>query len=74
MRAWRPRTGTPCRGPALNASVTAAKEKRGESGEGATVHDIRPRKKSLAKKPAAKKTATKKTTASKRTAEKRSAS
>ncbi|MEW1893680.1 Ku protein [Streptomyces sp. NPDC085659] len=50
---------------ALNASVTAAKEKRGESGEDAIVHEIRPRKKSPAKKPAAKKTATKKTTASK---------
>ncbi|MCX4444892.1 Ku protein [Streptomyces sp. NPDC058369] len=48
---------------ALNASVTAAKEKRGESGEDATVHDIRPRKKSPAKKPAAKKAAAKKTTA-----------
>ncbi|TXS04944.1 Ku protein [Streptomyces sp. col6] len=58
---------------ALNASVTAAKEKRGESGEDATVHDIRPRKKSTAKKPAAKKTATKKSRASK-PAKKRSAS
>lgn len=49
---------------ALNASVAAAKEKRGESGEDATVHEIRPRKKSPPKKPAAnKKTAAKKTTA-----------
>ncbi|MFD5786748.1 Ku protein [Streptomyces sp. NPDC127037] len=59
---------------ALNASVTAAREGRGESSENATVHDIRPRKKSPAKKPAAKKTAAKKTTASKKTAKKRSAS
>ncbi|MFG2564698.1 Ku protein [Streptomyces sp. NPDC048567] len=58
---------------ALNASVAAAREGRGESGEDATVHDIRPRKKSPAKKPAAKKTATKKTTASK-APKKRSAS
>ncbi|MYX67183.1 Ku protein [Streptomyces sp. SID8373] len=58
---------------ALNASVAAAREGRGESGEDATVHDIRPRKKSSAKKPAAKKTATKKTTASK-APKKRSAS
>ncbi|MEV5605762.1 Ku protein [Streptomyces sp. NPDC052299] len=58
---------------ALNASVTAAKEKRGESGEDATVHEIRPRKKSPAKKPPAKKTTAKKTASSK-TAKKRSAS
>lgn len=58
---------------ALNASVTAAKEKRGESGEDATVHDIRPRKKTPMKKPAAKKATTKKTTPSK-SAKKRSAS
>ncbi|MYS36773.1 Ku protein [Streptomyces sp. KhCrAH-43] len=58
---------------ALNASVAAAREGRGESGEDATVHDIRPRKKSAAKKPAVKKAATKKTTASK-ALKKRSAS
>ncbi|MGZ2361950.1 Ku protein [Streptomyces sp. 372A] len=58
---------------ALNASVAAAREGRRESGEDATVHDIRPRKKSPAKKTAAKKTATKETTASKPT-KKRSAS
>ncbi|MYS34231.1 Ku protein [Streptomyces sp. KhCrAH-43] len=59
---------------ALNASVAAAREGRGESGEDATVHEIRPRKKSPAKMPAAKKATAKKTTASKRTAKKRSAS
>ncbi|MFG2569210.1 Ku protein [Streptomyces sp. NPDC048567] len=58
---------------ALNASVTAAKEKRGENGEDATVHEIRPRKKSPAKKPAAKKSTAKKTASSK-TTKKRSAS
>ncbi|SEB66322.1 DNA end-binding protein Ku [Streptomyces sp. 2131.1] len=58
---------------ALNASVTAAKEKRGESSEAATVHEIRPRKKSPTKKPAAEKTTAKKTSAS-RPAKKRSAS
>ncbi|MEW1691297.1 Ku protein [Streptomyces sp. NPDC091265] len=55
---------------ALNASVAAAKEGRGEQGENATVHEIRPRKKSTAKKTAAKK----KTTAKKSSARKRSAS
>lgn len=49
---------------ALYASVTAAKEKRGESSEAATVHEIRPRKKSPTKKPAAEKTTAKKTSAS----------
>ncbi|MFD5728952.1 Ku protein [Streptomyces sp. NPDC058368] len=58
---------------ALNASVAAAREGRGESGEDASVHEIRPRKKSPAKKPAAKKTTAKKTTPSK-SAKKRSAS
>ncbi|MEU0163587.1 Ku protein [Streptomyces sp. NPDC006261] len=73
---------------ALNASVAAAKESRGEDGGGeATVHDMRPSKKATAKKTApakkatarkggAKKTATAKKTpaGSKRTARKRSAS
>ncbi|MEE1735498.1 Ku protein [Streptomyces sp. BE147] len=73
---------------ALNASVKAAKEGRGEdSDEHATVHEMRPRKKTTAKKPAptkkitSKKTSTRKTAAGKKastgrkaTAKKRSAS
>ncbi|MFF7492822.1 non-homologous end joining protein Ku [Streptomyces rubiginosohelvolus] len=64
---------------ALNASVKAAKESRGEDGEGATVHEMRPSKKTT-KETTAKKTATskgtaaKKTTASKKTAGKKAAS
>lgn len=50
---------------ALNASVQAAKEGRGEQGEDATVHEMKPRKKTAAKKTPAKKTAAKKTTAKK---------
>lgn len=59
---------------ALNASVQAAKEGRGEQGGDATVHEMKPRKKTAAKKPAAKKTAAgkgggaRKTAAKKRTA------
>lgn len=73
---------------ALNASVEAAKESRGEDGGGeATVHEMRPRKKTPAKRTASsgtsatgrktgagKTTAAKKTTGAKRTARKRSAS
>ncbi|WP_328886160.1 non-homologous end joining protein Ku [Streptomyces sp. NBC_00316] len=57
---------------ALNASVKQAKEARGESGEHATVHEMKPRKKAAkktVKKVAAKKTTTKKTaTAAKKSA------
>ncbi|MFF5881021.1 Ku protein [Streptomyces californicus] len=64
---------------ALNASVKAAKESRGEDGENATVHEMRPSKKTPRKKAPAKKTAaSKKSTASqpakKTAAKKRSAS
>ncbi|MFJ9195458.1 non-homologous end joining protein Ku [Streptomyces globisporus] len=64
---------------ALNASVKAAKESRGENGEDATVHEMRPSKKTsrktTAKKTASSKgTAAKKTTASKKTAGKKAAS
>ncbi|WP_406384958.1 Ku protein [Streptomyces sp. NBC_01618] len=68
---------------ALNASVKAAKEARGEHGEDATVHEMRPSKKTSAKektvpakKTTAKKTtaAAKKSTARKPAAKKRSAS
>ncbi|WP_327328102.1 Ku protein [Streptomyces sp. NBC_01210] len=60
---------------ALNASVQAAKESRGESGDHATVHDMpkkRAAKKAAATKStaAAKKTATKKATAKKNTGRK----
>ncbi|PVC80753.1 Ku protein [Streptomyces sp. CS090A] len=59
---------------ALNASVKAAKESRGEGGEDATVHEMRPSKKTPQKKTPAKKTATsKKSTASKRTTKKTAA-
>ncbi|MFK0187881.1 Ku protein [Streptomyces rubiginosohelvolus] len=69
---------------ALNASVKAAEESRGEDGEDATVHEMRPSKKTARKAPS-KKTATsnpavaKKTTgrsssASKKTAGKKAAS
>ncbi|MFE9855630.1 Ku protein [Streptomyces sp. NPDC005780] len=44
---------------ALNASVQKAKESRGE-GDDATVHEMKPRKKTAAKKAPAKKTAAKK--------------
>ncbi|MER7660180.1 Ku protein [Streptomyces sp. NPDC096193] len=57
---------------ALNASVQAAKESRGESGEHATVHDMPRSKKRAAKKTAAKKTAAKKATAKKAAAKKTS--
>ncbi|MET8732138.1 hypothetical protein ABZV81_33935 [Streptomyces parvus] len=64
---------------ALNASVKAAEESRGEDGEDATVHEMRPSKKTT-RKTTTKKTATskstalKKTTASKKTAGKKAAS
>lgn len=48
---------------ALNASVAAAKESRGEHGEDATVHKMRPSKKTARKAPA-KKMAAKKRSAS----------
>ncbi|WP_371799432.1 Ku protein [Streptomyces sp. NBC_01707] len=61
---------------ALNASVQRAKESRGETGEHATVHEMKPRKKMAAKKTAkkapAKRSAAKKTT-TKKTAAKKSA-
>ncbi|MFF0290051.1 Ku protein [Streptomyces sp. NPDC005262] len=54
---------------ALAASVQRAKESRGETGEDATVHEMKPRKKAAAKKTAkrapAKKAAAKKATAKK---------
>ncbi|MFD4224674.1 non-homologous end joining protein Ku [Streptomyces griseus] len=55
---------------ALNASVAAAKESRGEDGEDATVHEMRPSKKTARKTPAKKTAASKKTTASKKPAKK----
>ncbi|MEU2826419.1 Ku protein [Streptomyces bacillaris] len=59
---------------ALNASVKAAKESRGGDGEDATVHEMRPSKKSPRKKTPAKKTAaSKKSTASKKPATKTAA-
>ncbi|MCX4524048.1 Ku protein [Streptomyces anulatus] len=51
---------------ALNASVAAAKESRGEHGENATVHEMRPSKKTARKAPA-KKTAASKSAAAKKT-------
>ncbi|MEU5370558.1 Ku protein [Streptomyces sp. NPDC005951] len=51
---------------ALNASVEAAKESRGEDGEDATVHEMRPSKKTIRKTPAKKTAASKKSTASKK--------
>ncbi|WP_097867725.1 non-homologous end joining protein Ku [Streptomyces sp. rh34] len=51
---------------ALNASVAAAKESRGEHGEDATVHEMRPSKKTARKAPA-KKTASSKSAAAKKT-------
>ncbi|MDX3488322.1 Ku protein [Streptomyces sp. ID05-18] len=51
---------------ALNASVKAAKESRGEHGEDATVHEMRPSKKAARKAPA-KKTASSKSAAAKKT-------
>ncbi|MFF3788119.1 Ku protein [Streptomyces sp. NPDC001933] len=63
---------------ALNASVKAARESRGEHGQDqdATVHAMQPRKKTAAKKkaaPARKTTAAKKTTAKKTTTKKTAA-
>ncbi|MFE7268575.1 Ku protein, partial [Streptomyces sp. NPDC057592] len=60
---------------ALNASVNAARESRGEhSGQDATVHTMQPREKTTAKKvaPARETTAAKKRTA-KKTATKKAA-
>ncbi|MFD5694393.1 non-homologous end joining protein Ku [Streptomyces rubiginosohelvolus] len=57
---------------ALNASVKAAEESRGERGEDATVHEMRPSKKT-SRKSTAKKTATSKGTAAKKTASKKTA-
>ncbi|RST20999.1 Ku protein [Streptomyces sp. WAC04770] len=60
---------------ALNASVKAARESRGEGRGGATVHEMRPAKKTAGKAPAKKTAASKKSAASKKTAaKKRSAS
>ncbi|MEU3879637.1 MULTISPECIES: Ku protein [Streptomyces] len=60
---------------ALNASVKAARESRGEDGQDATVHEMRPSKKTTRKAPAKKTAASKKSAASKKTAaKKRSAS
>ncbi len=58
---------------ALNASVAAAKESREGDGEDATVHEMRPSKKTTRKTPAKKTAASKKSTASKKTAKKSSA-
>ncbi|MGW1154821.1 non-homologous end joining protein Ku [Streptomyces rubiginosohelvolus] len=58
---------------ALNASVKAAEESRGEHGEDATVHEMRPSKKTP-RKTTAKKTATSKSSAAKKTAGKKAAS
>lgn len=58
---------------ALDASVKKARESRGETGEGATVHEMKPRGKTAAKKAPAKKAAPKKSTAKKTAAKRRSA-
>ncbi|MEU5326961.1 non-homologous end joining protein Ku [Streptomyces parvus] len=58
---------------ALNASVEAAKEFRGEDGADATVHEMRPPKKAARKAPSKKAAASKKSTASKRTTKKTAA-
>ncbi|MGW6463602.1 non-homologous end joining protein Ku [Streptomyces rubiginosohelvolus] len=55
---------------ALNASVKAAKDSRGEDGEDATVHEMRPSKKTARKTPPKKAAASKKSTASKKPAKK----
>ncbi|MFB8020777.1 Ku protein [Streptomyces rubiginosohelvolus] len=55
---------------ALNASVKAAEESRGERGEDATVHEMRPSKKT-SRKSTAKKTATSKGTVAKKAASKK---
>ncbi|MEI7029288.1 Ku protein, partial [Streptomyces pratensis] len=64
---------------ALNASVKAAKKTRGEDGKDATVHEMRPSKKTARKPPAKKAVASKKSTEPKKptkkpAAKKRSAS
>lgn len=61
---------------ALNASVKAARESRGEDGQDATVHEMRPSKKTARKAPAKETAASKKSAASKKktAAKKRSAS
>ncbi|MEU8625656.1 Ku protein [Streptomyces sp. NPDC048669] len=59
---------------ALNASVEAAKENRGQEEDGdATVHTMRPRKKSTVKKTPAKRAPAKKSTAKRATAKKSTA-
>ncbi|MDW4903379.1 Ku protein [Streptomyces californicus] len=58
---------------ALNASVKAARESRGEDGQDATVHEMRPSKKTPAKTPAKKRAASKKSTASTKPAKKTAA-
>ncbi|MFE8978739.1 Ku protein [Streptomyces cyaneofuscatus] len=58
---------------ALNASVKAARESRGEDGEDATVHEMRPSRKTARKAPAKKTAASKKSTASKKPAKKTAA-
>lgn len=59
---------------ALDASVKKARESRGETGEDATVHEMKPRRKTAAKKTPAKKAAPKRSTAKKTAAKRRSAS
>ncbi|MDX2674785.1 MULTISPECIES: non-homologous end joining protein Ku [Streptomyces] len=61
---------------ALNASVKAAKESRGDRGEDvedATVHEMRPTKKTARKTPAKKTAASKKSAAAKKTAKRTAA-
>ncbi|WP_334664199.1 Ku protein [Streptomyces cyaneofuscatus] len=58
---------------ALNASVKAAKESRGEDGEDAAVHEMRPSRKTARKAPAKKTALSKKSTASKKPAKKTAA-
>ncbi|MGA5474235.1 Ku protein [Streptomyces arboris] len=57
---------------ALNASVKAAKESRGDDGD-ATVHEMRPTKKTARKTPAKRTAASKKSTASEKTTKKTAA-
>ncbi len=58
---------------ALNASVEAAKESRGDDGKDATVHEMRPSKKTARKTPAKKTAASKKSTTSRKTSKKAAA-
>lgn len=59
---------------ALNASVKAAQESRGEDGADATVHEMRPSKKTARKAPAKKTASSKSATAKKTTGRSSSAS